>query len=500
MGLIGTSLFRRKVVTQLIGEMNSGDRLNRRLGPIALTGLGVGATIGTGLYVQTGFVANEFAGPSLVLSFLLAAVGCGFAALCYSELASMVPVAGSAYTYTYATLGELLAWIIGWDLILEYAIGSSVVAAGWSNYLNALLRHTFQFGIDPRLQSAPWDFDVKRGIFFLQKVTLDDGQSVQAWFNLPAVFITAVVTAILVIGIRESAGFNAAMVLLNIGVILTVVGIGACYFDPGNWRPFLHEDKGWQGVAQGAGRIFFAYIGFDSISTHAEEARRPQRDLALGILGALLICTVLYVAVAAVLTGMIPYRQIDIDAPLAAALHAKGLSSAGGLVTLGIVAGMTSSLLVGNLSQPRILLAMARDGLLPPRVFAAVHPRFKTPWIATIVVGVVVAAAAALAPLGFLADLVSIGTLFAFIVVSASVWILRITDPDAPRPFRVPIVPVVSLCGVAVNGYMMFHLGPENWLRLLVWLVLGLGIYFGYGRHHSVLRKHAGPTAAPEAC
>jgi APA family basic amino acid/polyamine antiporter len=491
MGLRSASLFRRKDVGRLISEMNDGDRLNRRLGPVALTGLGVGATIGTGLYVQTGFVAHEVAGPSIVVSFMLAAVGCGFAALCYSELASMVPVAGSAYTYAYATLGELLAWIIGWDLILEYAIGSSFVAAGWSNYFESFLRHVFGVVIDPRLTSAPWDFDIHHGRFFIQTVTLADGQTACAWLNLPAVMITAAVTVVLVIGIRESAGFNAAMVLVNIGVILTVVGVGAAYVDPGNWRPFLHEDKKWWGVAEGAGRIFIAYIGFDSISTHAEEARRPQRDLAIGIMGALGICTALYVAVAAVLTGMIPYRQIDTSAPLAAALHAKGLEFSGSLITLGILAGMTSSLLVGNLSQPRILMAMARDGLLPPRLFAAVHPRFKTPWKATIVVGAVVAAAAALAPLGFLADLVSIGTLFAFVVVSAAVWILRVTDPDTPRPFRVPMVPVVCTLGIVVNGGMMFFLGPENWLRLVIWLVLGLLIFFGYSRRHSVLGRRS---------
>ncbi len=492
MGLFSSSYFRRKDVDHLLGEMKDGERLHRRLGPVALTGLGVGATIGTGLYVQTGFVAKEFAGPSLVLSFLLASIGCGFAALCYSELASMVPVAGSAYTYAYATLGELVAWIIGWDLILEYAIGSSVVAAGWSNYLDALLRNVLHIHLDPRIQSAPWDFDVKHGTFLLKTVTLADGRTVMAWLNLPAVFITAAVTVVLVIGIKESAGFNAAMVLLNIAVILTVVGIGAAYFDPKNWQPFLHEEKKWGGVAEGAGRIFFAYIGFDSISTHAEEARRPQRDLAIGILGSLTICTVLYVAVAAVLTGMVPYPQIDINAPLSAALQLRGLTFAGGLVTLGIIAGMTSSLLVGNLSQPRILLAMARDGLLPPGVFAAVHPRFKTPWVGTIVVGVVVAVAAALAPLGFLADLVSIGTLFAFVIVSAAVWILRITDPGTPRPFRAPLVPVVSTLAILVNGYMMYSLGRENWVRLFVWLVLGLLIYFGYGRRHSVLGRRAG--------
>ena len=253
--------------------MDEGERLNRRLGPVALMGLGVGATIGTGLYVQTGFVANEVAGPSIILSFLLAAIGCGFAAFCYSELASMVPVAGSAYTYAYATLGELVAWIIGWDLILEYAIASSAVAAGWSNYLSAFLRNVFHIQLDPRLSSAPWDYDIGQGTFILKTVALADGQTVMAWFNLPAVLITAAVTVVLVIGVKESAGLNAAMVLLNIGVILTVVGIGAAYIEPSNWRPFLHEDKGWRGVAEGAGRIFFAYIGFDSISTHAEEAR-----------------------------------------------------------------------------------------------------------------------------------------------------------------------------------------------------------------------------------
>jgi APA family basic amino acid/polyamine antiporter len=496
MGLFASSYFRRKDVQQLIGEMNDSERLQRKLGPLALMGLGVGATIGTGLYVQTGFVAKEFTGPSLMLSFLLAAVGCGFAALCYSELASMVPVAGSAYTYAYATLGELVAWIIGWDLILEYAIGSSVVAAGWSNYLDAFLRNVLHFRIDPRLTSAPWDYDVHEGAFLLKTVTPTGGQECLAWLNLPAVFITAAITVILVIGVKESAGLNATMVLLNIAVILTIVGIGASYVDPRNWHPFLHEDKKWWGVAEGAGRIFFAYIGFDSISTHAEEARRPQRDLAIGIMGALSICTVLYVAVAIVLTGMVPYRQIDIQAPLAAALQGRGLTFASGMVTLGILAGMTSSLLVGNLSQPRILLAMARDGLLPPGIFAAVHPRFKTPWKSTIVVGLVVAAAAALAPLGFLADLVSIGTLFAFILVSAAVWILRVTDPATPRPFRAPWVPVVSTLGMLVNGYLMFSLGRENWIRLLVWLVLGLLIYFGYSHRHSVLRRRALPLEA----
>ncbi len=491
MGWSNRSLFRRKDVGRLVAEMGASDRLNRRLGPLALTGLGIGATIGTGLYVQTGIVAHQLAGPSIILSFLLAAVGCGFAALCYSELASMVPVAGSAYTYAYATLGELVAWIIGWDLILEYAIGSSVVAAGWSNYFEAFLRNAFHIHLDPRLSSAPWDYEITTGSFFLKTVTLAGGEQALAWFNLPAVLVTLLVTVILVKGVRESAGFNAAMVLINIGVILMIVSIGWSYVDPSNWRPFFHEDKGLRGVAEGAGRIFFAYIGFDSISTHAEEARNPQRDLAIGIMAALGICTVLYIAVAAVLTGMTPYRMIDQAAPLATALEGRGLTWSSGVITLGILAGMTSSLLVGNLSQPRILLAMARDGLLPRGVFAAVHPRWKTPWKSTILVGGVVGLAAALAPLGFLADLVSIGTLFAFVIVSAAVWILRFTNPELPRPFRAPWVPLVSTMGVLVNGAMMFSLGPENWLRLLIWLILGLTIYFGYGRRRSVLGREA---------
>ncbi len=481
--------FARKPIGMLLGEMQGDERLHRVLGPLALTSLGVGATIGTGIYVLTGEVARHYAGPSLVLSFLLAAVGCGFAALCYSELASMVPVAGSAYTYAYATLGELVAWIIGWDLVLEYAIGSAAVANGWSNYFVELVQRVFGFRMDPRLLTPPWDYDLSRGAFFLKTVTLSSGDVAQAWFNLPAALIMVFITALLVVGIKESAGFNAAMVLLNVGVILAIVGVGAAYVDPANWRPFLHEEKGWRGVTEGAARIFFAYIGFDSISTHSEEARNPQRDLAIGILSSLLICTVLYIAVAAVLTGMIPYRQIDVSAPLAAAFREKGLTFTTGLITLGILAGLTSSLLVGTLSQPRILLAMARDGMLPESFFAAVHPRFRTPWKSTILVGLVVALAGSLAPLGFLAELVSVGTLFAFVIVCASVWILRWKSPEVRRPFRTPALPLVAALGILVNGGLMFSLGRDNWIRLLVWLALGMVIYLSYSRYHVKLGR-----------
>jgi APA family basic amino acid/polyamine antiporter len=494
--LRSSHFFTRKPIQTLLDEMKGGERLHRVLGPVALTGLGVGATIGTGIYVLTGEAATKYAGPSLMLSFLIAAIGCGLAALCYSELASMVPVAGSAYTYAYATLGELVAWIIGWDLVLEYAIGSSVVAAGWSNYFAELAQHLLHWDIDPRLLSAPWVFDSEHQRFALKVVELSSGTKAVAWFNLPAVLITAAITVVLVVGVKESAGFNAAMVILNVGVILAIIGIGTAYLDPRNWHPFLHEKNGWAGVAEGASHIFFAYIGFDSISTHSEEARNPQRDLAIGIIASLLICTVLYIGVTAVLTGMVPYLQIDPKAPLAVAFRHRGLTFGSQLITVGILAGLTSSLLVGNLSQPRILMAMARDGMLPGSFFGAVHPRFKTPWKSTILVGAIVGMAAALAPLDFLADLVSIGTLFAFMIVCGAVWILRRTDPGLPRPFRTPALPVVAVLGLIVNGGMMASLRGDIWIRLVVWLVIGLVIYFAYSRHHTKFGRAEKSTSA----
>ena len=485
-----SGLFTRKPIETLLKEMHGGERLHRVLGPVALTALGVGATIGAGIFVLTGEAARNDAGPSLILSFLLAGFGCGLAALCYSELASMVPVAGSAYTYAYATLGELVAWVIGWDLILEYAIGSSAVAVGWSKYLAAFCRNQFGIGLNQQWLSSPWDFDVKTHRFVWNEVTVRLGSDgtiwhSQAYANLPALLIVLAITAILVVGIKESAVFNATMVLINLSVILLVIGLGATYVEPKNWRPFLHKDHGWKGVTTGAAHIFFAYIGFDSISTHAEEAKNPRRDLAIGILASLLICTVLYVAVAAILTGMVPYEAIDVDAPIASAFESHGSGWASGLITAAILAGITSSLLVGMLSQPRILLAMARDGMLPHSFFAAIHPKFLTPWKSTILVGLLVGATSALVPLNFLAELVSVGTLFAFLVVCASVWLLRRKSPEIDRPFRVPALPMVAGLGILINGGLMFSLGPDNWIRLIVWLGLGLVIYFGYGRYHT---------------
>jgi APA family basic amino acid/polyamine antiporter len=471
-------LFAVKSVALLKEEMASDNRLRRVLGPITLTALGVGAIIGAGIFVLTGLAANVYAGPGLTLSFIVAGFGCAMAALCYAEFASMVPVAGSAYTYAYATLGELLAWIIGWDLILEYAVASSTVAHGWSHYFMSFLR---LFGISvPALWAAsPFDFD----------------PATHAWVatgaicNLPAGLVVLLITVILVIGIRESARFNAAMVILKLVVVLFVIAFGSAYIRVENWTPYM--PYGVTGVFKGAAYIFFAYIGFDSVSTHAEEARNPQRDVPIGIIASLALCTVLYILVAAVLTGMVPYNQIDLDAPVAQAFAARGLPVAVFLISLGAVVGITSVLLVLLLSQARILLAMARDGLISQRFFGAVHPRFRTPHNATILTGVLVAIVAASFPLKILADLVNIGTLMAFVIVCASVLVMRRSNPDLARPFRTPFVPAVPIVGVASNLLMMLFLGWENWLRLFVWLAIGLVIYFAYSRHHSKLALEA---------
>ena len=467
-------LFAVKSVDLLMAEMAGEHRLRRVLGPVSLTALGVGAIIGAGIFVLTGLAANAYAGPALALSFIVAGLGCTFAALCYAEFAAMVPVAGSAYAYAYATLGELFAWIIGWDLVLEYAVASSTVAHGWSHYFLSLL-HSFGIEFPAAFSHAPIDFD---------PATAQWGRT-GAFFNLPAAVIVLLVTVILVVGIRESARFNAAMVILKLGAVLFVIVVGARYVQPANWHPFM--PYGWEGVFKGAAYIFFAYIGFDSVSTHAEEARNPQRDVPIGIIVSLVLCTILYIAVAAVLTGMVPYDQINVDAPVAAAFAQRGLPIATLIISVAAVVGITSVLLVLLLSQARVLMAMARDGLIPREFFGAVHPRFRTPHKATILTGVLVAAAAALFPLKLLADLVNIGTLMAFAIVCAAVMVMRRTNPDLPRPFRTPLMPIVPLLGILFNVGLMFSLGWENWLRLLVWLLVGFAIYFGYGRKRSLL-------------
>lgn len=489
-------LFATKSMERLMEEMRGENRLRRILGPVQLTSLGVGAIIGTGIFVLTGQAAHDKTGPALMLSFVAAGIACIFAALCYAEFASMVPVAGSAYTYAYATLGELFAWIIGWDLILEYAVGSATVAHGWSHYFQDFIG-ILGLKIPHVFSTAPFDYDPKLGHFVSTGTLLD----------LPAIIITIIVTVILVKGIRESASFNATMVIVKLIIVFFVIIVGAFYVNPANWKPFApfgltgvsffgktlfgQTGAGGEplGMLAGAATIFFAYIGFDSVSTHAEEAKNPKRDVPIGIVTSLVLCTVLYIAVAAVLTGMVPYNKINIDAPVSDAFRQVGLPWAQFLISLGAIAGITSVLLVMMLSQPRVILAMARDGLVPRNFFAAIHERFRTPWKSTIITGIFVSTLAAFLPLRVLAELVNIGTLFAFVVVCAAVLIMRRTNPNAPRPFRAPFVPLTPILGILTCTLLMFSLPAENWWRLIIWLAIGFFIYFGYGRHHSVLQQ-----------
>jgi len=501
---MANQLFAKKPLKMLLEEMAGEHRLRRVLGPIQLTSLGVGAIIGAGIFVATGAAAHNTAGPALMLSYVAAGTACVFAALCYAEFASMVPVAGSAYTYAYATLGELFAWIIGWDLVLEYAVSAATVTHGASAYFQDLIG-IFGLKLPAALSRAPFDFSAQTGHWFSTGTVLD----------FPAIVVTGVVTVILVRGIKESASFNTAMVVVKVAIVLLVIGLGVFYVDTKNWHPFSpygmtgvsffgktlfgQTDAAGQpiGMLAGAALIFFAYIGFDSVSTHSEEARNPQRDVPIGIITSLVLCTVLYIAVTAVLTGMVPYNKLDINAPVADAFKQRGLTWAQLLISLGAVAGITSVVLVTMLSQARILLAMARDGLLPPSFFGAVHPRFHTPWKSTIVTGAFVGTTAALLPIDVLLTLVNIGTLFAFVIVCAAVLIMRRTHPDAERPFRAPLVPLVPILGIATCLVLMFSLPAENWLRLAVWLLIGFAIYFGYGRRRSVMARylHSGSSA-----
>lgn len=496
-------LFAKKPLEMLLEEMKGENRLRRVLGPVTLTSLGVGAVIGTGIFVLTGVAAADKAGPGVILSFVVAGIACIFAALCYAEFASMAPVAGSAYTYAYATLGELFAWIIGWDLILEYAVGSSTVAHGWSAHFQDLLS-SFGMHIPYRYSNAPFDYNPSLGQFF----------STGAYFDVASIVITCIITMILVKGIRESASFNAGMVAVKLAIVLFVIVVGAFYITPSNWTPFApygytgisffgHTIFGQTGtggaplgILAGAAIIFFAYIGFDSVSTHAEEARTPQRDVPIGIIASLIICTVLYIAVAAVLTGMIPSDKININAPVSDAFAQKGLPWAQRLIDVGAITGITSVLLVMMLSQPRIMLAMARDGLVPTGFFGAVHSKFRTPYKSTILTGFFVALMSALLPLRFLAELTNIGTLLAFVIVCSAVLIMRRTNPHAERPFRAPFVPVVPIMGIVSCLVLMFSLPVENWWRLIVWLLVGFCIYFGYGRKHSVMARLRAAEAA----
>jgi APA family basic amino acid/polyamine antiporter len=565
-------LFERKTLEMLHAELHGEERLHRVLGPVSLTSLGVGAIIGAGIFAMTGRVAATDAGPAVVISFALAGVACIFAALCYAEFASLAPVAGSAYTYTYATLGEIWAWVIGWDLILEYAMACAVVAAHWTHYLDEALRTLFGLSLPVRWSQAPF-----------QKLIIGD-QVIHPYVNLPAILIIAVVTYILVIGIRESALTNTLLVIVKLAAVLFVIALGWNYVNPSNWTQVPVESRlavdlpdylarhpeiaeklppieisslisgeqllrehpefasslseaervrieqvpdaarrwgllavlgirdwlipidnavrssflpyGLSGLMMGAALVFFSYVGFDSISTHAEEAIRPQRDVPLAILGSLILCTLLYIAVAAVITGMEPYPEIDQGAALAAAFRKQAaatqnplLNVSAGLIALGALAGMTSVILVTFLSQARVFLAMARDGLLPRSIFAVVHPRYRTPHRSTILTGFLIAVVAGFFDIRVLEEMVSIGTLMAFVLVCGSVLLLRIRHPDIERPFRCPFLPVVAPAGIIVNLSLMLFLPLDTWLRLAVWLVLGIIFYFSYGIRHSVLRQ-----------
>jgi amino acid transporter len=601
---MASQLFAKKSLKVLLEEMAGDHRLKRVLGPVTLTALGVGAVIGAGIFVATGAAAKSVAGPALMLSYSVAGVTCIFAALCYAEFASMAPVAGSAYTYAYTTMGELFAWIIGWDLVLEYAVGAATVANGWSGYFQSVLaklgiiipvalsgaptkydegkflpnvageyaqaevspavlnqknrdpKDIQERGRDPftatqkvmkgwewatvngeklkKEKPVTWADGTKKpadGVFWVFELKVvnettggREGEIIvigavddpaveakitnrqHAVFNLMAVLVVALVTAVLVKGISESAGFNAIMVMIKVAAVIFVILVGAFFINPENWTnkfaPF-----GWTGVSffgipllgqenasgepigmlAGAAIIFFAYIGFDSVSTHAEEAKRPQRDVPIGIIASLVICTVLYIAVVAVLTGMVPYENLSKDAGVSDAFRQAGLPWAEFIIAAAGVAGITSVLLVMMLSAPRVFLAMARDGLVPRNFFADVHPRFRTPWKSTILIGTFVALMTAFLPIDALLHLTNIGTLFAFVIVCGAVLIMRRTNPDAERPFRCPWVPVVPILGIAFCLLLMLSLPADNWWRLIGWLLLGLIIYFSYGRRHSIL-------------
>ncbi|HEY6138247.1 MAG TPA: amino acid permease [Thermoanaerobaculia bacterium] len=513
----GRSLLQKKPLSMLMDEMKGENRLRRILGPLQLTSLGVGAIIGTGIFILTGVAAHDRTGPALMLSFVLAGIACVFAALCYAEFASMVPVAGSAYTYAYATLGELFAWIIGWDLVLEYAVGSATVAHGWSAHFQEFTP-IFGFHVPKAFSTAPFNYCLSVGGMCSSTGFVRTG----SYFDLPAILITFILTVVLVKGIKESATFNSVMVAIKLVIVFMVIGIGGWLvftrFGTANWHPFA--PFGYTGVSffghtlfgqtaptgepigmfAGAAIIFFAYIGFDSVSVHSEEARNPAKDVPIGIVTSLIICTILYIAVSAVLTAMVPTHEIDINAPVVDAFKRAGLTWMQYLVAAGAMTGITSVLLVMMLSQPRVMLAMARDGLVPRGFFGDIHPSFRTPWKSTILTGLFVASMAGFIPLSILAEMTSIGTLFAFVIVCGAVIIMRRTNPDAPRPFRAPLVPLVPILGIFTCLLLMFSLPAENWYRLIIWLVIGLVIYFAYGRRHSIMaEQHADHTLAEVA-
>ena len=478
-----TSYMARKSVADIVGsaEEEGSQALSKTLGATSITAMGIGAIIGAGIFVLTGTAAAQFAGPSITLSFVLGGIACAFVGLCYSELAAMLPVCGSSYTYTYATLGEIFAWIIGWDLILEYAMGAATVAVGWSGYIVSLL-HNVGISIPPALAAAPGTV-----------IRLADGTTATGIVNLPAILIIAILTTLLVLGTKESARLNNIMVAVQLTVVVAFIALGVFFIKPANWHPFIPANTGefgnfgMSGILRGSAVVFFAFIGFDAVSTAAQEAKKPQRDMPIGILGSLVICTVLYILVAGVLTGLVPYGELNVPDPIARGVDAIGLNWFSILIKIGALTGLTTVILVLLYGQSRIFFTMSKDGLLPP-LFARVHPRLQTPHLSQILIGTIVAIVAALTPISVLGEMVSIGTLFAFILVCGAVIYLRRSDSGASRPFRVPAVPVVPVLGILFCLLLMAGLPLVTWVRLVVWLVIGLIIYVSYGRHHSTLR------------
>jgi basic amino acid/polyamine antiporter, APA family len=493
------SLFATKSIAALRAEADAAgaQSLRRALGPLNLVALGIGAVIGAGIFVITGQVAALYAGPAVPLSMILVGIACSFAGLCYAEMASAVPVAGSAYTYSYATMGEFAAWIIGWDLVLEYAAGAATVGVGWSGHFVSLLG-LFGVQIPASLTGPPTQWCTAGQAAAHTLGCAHAGLNLTgALVNLPAVAIVALMSAVLVIGIRESARVNNVIVLLKVAIVLLVVGVGLSHVSAANWHPLIPPNSGewgtygWSGVLRGAGLVFFAYIGFDTVSTAAQESKHPQRDMPIGILGSLAICTLLYVVVSAVLVGMVPYGALNVPAPMALAM--ERISAPWWIrvsIDVGAVLGIASVILVMLLGQSRVFYSMSRDGLLG-RWAGQVHPRFRTPYRSTIYTGIAVCIATGLLPLQLLGQWVNIGTLLAFVLVCAGVWILRSTRPDLDRPFRTPWVPVVPLLGILCCLGLMFTLPVDTWVRLGVWLVIGLAIYFGYSRRHSHLQRAA---------
>jgi APA family basic amino acid/polyamine antiporter len=477
-------LFARKPLELIVKEPEvEQHKLKRVLGPWGLISLGIGVVIGAGIFVLSGQAAANYAGPAIVLSFIISAIGCALAGLCYAEFASMIPISGSAYTYAYATLGEFLAWIIGWDLVLEYLFGASTVAVGWSGYVVSFLKD-FHIVIPAFLCQAPLSYSVTGG-----------WHTTGAILNCPAIFIVGILTTLLVIGIRESAGLNNIIVIIKMIVIVLFIGVGVFFIKFANWSPFLPDNTGqfgsfgWSGVIRGAGVIFFAYIGFDAVSTAAQEARNPQRDMPIGILGSLAICTIVFILMTGVLTGIMKYTELAVPDPIAVAVNAAGpgISWLRPFIKIGAIAGLSSVVLVLLMAQPRVFFAMARDGLLP-KVFARVHPRFKTPYIPTIITGCTAAIVSGLFPINILGELVSIGTLLAFAIVCIGVLVLRYRHPEIPRVFRTPWVPFVPIAGALVTLLQMVFLPIDTWIRLFVWMAIGFFIYFFYSRKHSRLR------------